>query len=157
MRPLYLPFISRQLLFRFPVIYLSVHILFVIILLAITCFFFFYIYISISTPLFLSSFVRPPDCLFAATKSFPCPLNVLYLFPGVLSLRLSATRVLLVARLPFLQFLFPPRGTARVNTFSSPLSRVIDQQGVLRATGRFADSASVITMFMAIIRFRRNY
>lgn len=45
-----------------------------------TYFFFLYIYLHV----FLSPFVRPPDYLFAATKSFPCPLNVLYLFLGVL-------------------------------------------------------------------------
>lgn len=124
MEPLYLPFILCQLAFCL-VIYLSVHILLVIIRLAI----FFFIFIS--TLLFRSSFVRSPDCLFAATKSFTCPLNVLYLFLHVL-LRLSATRVLLSARLRFLQFPFS-RGTTRVNTFSSSLSRVIDQRGELRA------------------------
>lgn len=88
---------------------------------------------SISTLLFRLSFVRrSPDCLFAATKSFLCPLNVLYLFLRVfISLVIIGNAFL--GTFPIFTVSFS-RDTARVNTFSSSLSRVIDQRSELRAT-----------------------
>lgn len=120
MEPLYLPFISCQLAFC-PVIYLSIHILFVTIR-PVICFFLFRYFISISTLFFRSSFVRPPDC---RNKIFHLSIKCIVF----ISSRSPATPVLLSARLRFLQLLFLPRDTARVNTFSSSLSRVIDQRG----------------------------
>lgn len=107
--------------------------------------------------LYLHAFISIIFCSCTCrNESFTCPLNVLYLFLRVLS-RLSVTWVLLSSPLRFLQFLFPEISRVLIHFRARCRALSISGANYERRVERFADSASVITMFMAIIRFRRNY
>lgn len=150
MGSLYLPFISCQPAFC-PVIYPSIHVLFVIIRLVI-CFFVFCI--SISTLLFRSPFVRPPDC---RNKVFRLSIKCI-VFISSRSLAIIGDTGFTLGTSPISAAPFSSPAILRdVNTFSSSLSRVIDQRGELRAASGEICRPGERNCDVHIIRFRRNY
>lgn len=128
MEPLYLPFISCQCAFC-PIIYLPVHILFVIIRLAICSLFFL---IHLFPRFYFIIFCSLTWLPFCRNKIFPLSVKrivfISWRSPAIIDDAGFTLGTYPISTVPF------SRGTARVNTFSSSLSRVIDQQGELRAT-----------------------
>lgn len=99
-----------------------------------------------------------PNCPFAAKWSFPCSIRRIVFISYRSPSRLSTLRVPLSSRFRVLQFLFP-ESVARVLLHFRAHCRAlsIHSANYEQQMGRFADSESVITMFAAIIHFRRNY
>lgn len=93
-----------------------------------TYFFFFFVYLS---PRFSFAFCSPTWLPFCRDKIFPLSVKrivfISWRSPAIIGDADFTLGTSPISTAPF------SRGTARVNTFSSSLSRVIDQQGELRA------------------------